>query len=124
MNVLYVAEPEKRDPAMRTHFFHLKVLSVSTASRGKGGEPEVTKEKGLHMIEKALERTDLPGEVRRILIGWLTDNSDNSEVSESFLMRVSVKERREKHEPPLGLHINIVKVSHLGSAILEVAADR
>ena len=39
-------------------------------------------------------------------------------------MRVSVKERREKHEPSLGLHINIVKVSHLGSAILEVAADR
>ena len=84
----------------------------------------MTKEKGLHMIEKALERTDLPGEVRRILSGWLTDNSENSEVSESFLMRVSVKERREKHEPSLGLHINIVKVSHLGSAILEVAADR
>ena len=33
------------------------------------------------MIEKALERTDLPGEVRRILSGWLTDNSDNSEMS-------------------------------------------
>ena len=39
-------------------------------------------------------------------------------------MRVSVKERREKHEPYLALHINIVKVSHLGNAILEVAADR
>ena len=108
---------------MRTHVYHLKVHFVSTASMGKE-EPEVTKEKGLHMIEKALERTDLPGEVRRILSGWLTDNSENSEVSESFLMRVSVKERREKHEPSLGLHINIVKVSHLGSAILEVAADR
>ena len=36
-------------------------------------------------------------------------------------MKVSVKERREKHEPSLGLHINIVKVSHLGSVILEVA---
>ena len=39
-------------------------------------------------------------------------------------MRVSVKERREKHEPSLELHIHIVKVSHLGNAILEVAADR
>ena len=68
----------------RTHVYHLKVHFVSTASMGKE-EPEVTKEKGLHMIEKALERTDLPGEVRRILSGWLTDNSDNSEVSRVVL---------------------------------------
>ena len=65
---------------MRIHVYHLKVHFVSTACMGKE-EPEVTKEKGLHMIEKALERTDLPGEVRRILSGWLTDNSDNSEMS-------------------------------------------
>ena len=85
---------------MKPRVYHLKVHFVSTASRGKA-EPEVTKEKGLHMIEKALERTDLPGEVRRILSGWLTDNSENSEVSELSLVRVSVKERHEKHEPPL-----------------------
>ena len=54
MNVLNVAEPEKRDPAMRTHVYHLKVHFVLTASRGKG-EPEVIKEMGLQMIEKALE---------------------------------------------------------------------
>ena len=53
---------------MRTHVCHLKVHFLSTATRGKE-EPEVTKEKELHMIEKALERTDLPGEVRRILSG-------------------------------------------------------
>ena len=39
MNVLYVAEPEKRDPAMRTHDYHLKVHFVSTSSMGKE-EPE------------------------------------------------------------------------------------
>ena len=94
---------------MRTHVYHLKVHFVSTSSMGKE-EPEVTKGKGLHMIEKVLERTDLPGEVRRTLSGWLSDNSE--EVSESFLMRVSVKERREEHEPSLGLHIDIVKVFH------------
>ena len=63
----------------RTHVYHLKVHFVSTACMGKE-EPEVTKEKGLLMIEKAVQRTDLPGEVRRILSGWLTDNSDDSEV--------------------------------------------
>ena len=56
LNVLYVAEPEKRDPAMRAHVYHLKVHFVSTASMGEmEPEPEVNKEKGLHMIEKALE---------------------------------------------------------------------
>ena len=39
---------------MRTHVYHLKVHFVLTASRGKG-EPEVIKEMGLQMIEKALE---------------------------------------------------------------------
>ena len=94
---------------MKPRVYHLKVHFVSTACRGKA-EPEVTKEKGLHMIKKALRRTDVPGEVRRTLSGWLSDNSE--EVSESFLMRVSVKERREEHEPSLGLHIDIVKVFH------------
>ena len=56
---------------MSTHVYHLKVHFVSTASLGKE-ELEVTKEKGLRMIEKALEKTDLPGEVRRMLSGWLT----------------------------------------------------
>ena len=60
MNIPYVAEPGKRNPAMRPRVYHLKVHFVSTASRGKA-EPEVTKEKGLHMIRKALRRTDVPG---------------------------------------------------------------
>ena len=108
---------------MKPRVYHLKVHFVSTASRGKA-EPEVTKEKGLHMIRKALRRTDVPGEVRRKLSGWLIDNSEKGDGSESSFVRVSVKERHEKYEAPLGLLINIVKVSHLGSVSLEVMADR
>ena len=97
---------------MKPRVYHLKVHFVSTASRGKA-EPEVTKEKGLHMIKKALRRTDVPGEVRRKLSGWLIDNSEKGDGSESSFVRVSVKERHEKYEAPLGLLINIVKVSLL-----------
>ena len=39
---------------MKPRVYHLKVHFVSTASLGKA-EPEVTKEKGLHMIKMALE---------------------------------------------------------------------
>ena len=56
--------------------------------------------------------------------GWLIDNSEKVDGSESSFVRVSVKERHEKYEAPLGLLINIVKVSHLGSVNLEVMADR
>ena len=108
---------------MKPRVYHLKVHFVSTASRGKA-EPVVTKEKGLHMIKKALRRTDVPGEVRRKLSEWLIDNSEKGDGSESSFVRVSVKERHENYEAPLGLLINIVKVSHLGSVHLEVMADR
>ena len=79
LNVLYVAEPEKIDPAKKTNVYHLKVHFGSTTSRGKG-EPEVTKEKG--------------------------------------------KKKTWETLAPLGLLISIMKVSYMGSVILEVVADR
>jgi len=57
---------------------------VSTASMGKE-EPEVTKEKGLHMIEKALERTDLPGEVSHLGNAILEVAADRLELSDGLL---------------------------------------
>ena len=123
LNVFYVAEPEKRDPAMRTHVYHLKVHFVSTASMGKE-EPEVTKEKGLHMIEiREGSWEDWPAWRGASHIEWVVDILENSEVSESFLMRVSVKERKDVRNTS-HLWGCILTLGRVGNAILEVAADR
>ena len=117
---LNVAEPEKRDPAMRTHVYHLKVHFVSTASMGKE-EPEVTKEKGLHMIEiREGSWEDWPAWRGASHIEWVVDNSENGEVSESFLMRLSEKDVRNTSH----LWGCILTLGRVGNAILEVAADR
>lgn len=107
---------------MGRHVYQLKVHFVSTASRGKAA-PEVTKDKGLHMVRDALSKTDVPKEVRLLLLGRLTGNPGDAELPESSLVRVSVRERNETSEPQ-GLLIHLAKVSYLGTVHLEVIAKR
>jgi len=107
---------------MQRHVYHLEVHFVSTASRGKAA-PEVTKEKGLYMVRETLRKTDVPEEVRLLLLGWLAGKPGGPELPESSLVRVSVRERSETSEPQ-GLLIHLAKVSYLGTVHMEVMAKR